>query len=70
MRYEELIVVIREAANKLGDELEKTFPGLKSLKYSTDSLASCSGDDFVNRMIFGIYLELVRADLLNDIKAE
>lgn len=68
MNYKEVMDILKEASRNLGEELEKHFPGLLSLKYSEDSLASSAGADFVNRMVFGIYLELVRADLLNNIE--
>ncbi len=70
MNHKELMSIIKEAASKLADELEVNFPGLTSQKYNFDSLGSCNGPDFINRMVFGIYLELVKADRLNDIKAE
>jgi len=68
MNQKELMLIIKKAAENLATELEISFPGLSKLTYSEHSIGSYAGADFVNRMVFGIYLELIKADLLNDIK--
>jgi hypothetical protein len=55
---------VREAAREVVRVLELHYPGISELNYSEDSLASCEGSNLENRMIFGIYMELLRAGKL------
>ena len=64
MTNKELMLAIQNAAQVCLDELKKTFPTLPTLQYSHDSLGSMQFPDFLHRINFAIYVELIRAGLI------
>lgn len=55
--YEEFINTVSEAIDALIEGLEKHYPGLGQKQYVTSEELT----NFHDRMIFGVYIELIKA---------
>lgn len=53
-------VLLKPIAEKIADELEKTFPTIKDAEYDTGGQITT----FVERMVFGMYIELIRGGFI------
>lgn len=62
--FQKDIEIIKVGCELLADYLELHYPNVRKVHYAADSLCSIHGDDFINRMATGVYIELAKAGLI------